>query len=303
MTTELQQDELKMVASPALDFQFTHSPLMNKVHLIQIDLNLYLKSAMERDLTDEFYQDLDFRVENERNFDIVVAGETGSGKSRLSQAIYWETFVRAKKFLNHKLEFTCDNICFTRTEWLTRTEKLQAGDTLIFDEDDQTKIGTGSLRQLTEQERIEKTLRQSQYNFIFCSPIIEQHVEHYILRAFDIEFKHQLNRAVLYKKDEMGLILPYGHIIMKRHEVDGYEEKKKRFRQAVQDRNIRDRFIEYDDVAKILTKKFNLPALKKRTQKSLIQRFFPRFVEEEVKEIMVSVELQSEGIDLNYSEF
>jgi len=296
-------DDLTLIKTGKPNFEFTHSPIINKIHLIQIDFNIYLKQAMQRDLTDIFIQDLDFRVNHERNLDLVIHGETGSGKSRLAMTVYWEIFKRAKK-LNPKLKFTAKNVCFTRTEWLTRSEELTRGDSLLFDEDDQSKIGTGSLRQITEQERIEKTLRQSQYNFIFCSPIVEQHVEHYILQAFDMDFDKQLNRAVVMKRDMTGLILPYGHIILKKHEVEGYEEKKKEFRKIVQNRQVSDRFKEYDSTARFMIKRFDLSKLKKRTQKSLIQRYFPRFVDEEVKEIMTSVELIGEGVKLpNYREF
>ncbi len=295
METEIQ------LAKPAGKplFQFTHSPLLNKIHLVQIDMNMFLKSAMERDFTDTFLDDLDFRVENERNQDIVIHGETGSGKSRIAQSIYWEIHHRSKKTINPKLKFTVDNICFTRTEWLERTEKLLQGDTLIFDEDDQSRIGLGSFRQLEEQEKIEKTLRQSQFNFLFCSPIIEQHVEHYILKAFDIDFGRQLNRAVLFKRDETGMCFPFGFIILKRHEPEGYEAKKAIFRKAVQNRKLSDRFREYDKVAKELINKLKIGEMKKRTQKSLIQRYFPRFVEEEIKEIMTSIELADAGVNLD----
>ena len=292
---------LTKIAKP--NFQFTHSPIINKIHLLQIEFNLYLKQAMQRDLTDIFLQDLDFRVANERNLDLVIHGETGSGKSRLAMTVYWEIWNRAKK-LNKKLRFDSDNICFTRTEWLERSEKLTRGGTLIFDEDDQSKIGTGSLRQITEQERIEKTLRQSQFNFLFCSPLVEQHVEHYILQAFDMDFSKSLNRAVVMKRDMTGMILPYGHIMLKKHEIEGYEDKKKEFRKTVQDRKVSDRFKEYDDTARFMIKKFKLAEMKKRTQKSLIQRYFPRFVEEEVKEIMTSIELIGEDVKLpDYREF
>ena len=242
--------EISLSRTEKPNFQFTHSPMINKIHLLQIDFNLYLKQAMKRDLSQTFQEDLDFRIGNERNLDIVIHGETGSGKSRLAMSIYWEIIERARE-LNPGLKYTADNICFTRTQWLERGETLTQGDCLIFDEDDQSKIGTGSLRQITEQERIEKTLRQSQFNFIFCSPIVEQHVEHYILQAFDMDFEKELNRAVVMKRDMSGLILPYGYIILERHEVDGYEEKKKKFRKAVQERKVSDRFEEYDKVARL----------------------------------------------------
>ena len=74
-------DEIKLRAEEEYHFQFTHSPLINKIHLVQIDMNLFLKEAMERDFTDTFHEDLDFRVENERNLDVITHGETGSGKS------------------------------------------------------------------------------------------------------------------------------------------------------------------------------------------------------------------------------
>lgn len=277
--------------------------MINAIHLIQIDMNIYLKAAMQRDLTDIFSKDLDFRVENERNLDIMIPGETGSGKSRLAMAIYWEIFNRAKR-LNAKLRFTVDNICFTRTEWLGRNEQLQKGDTLVFDEDDQSRVGTGSLRQLDEQEKIEKTLRQSQYNYVFCSPLIEQHVEHYILKAFDMDFNKSLNRAVVMKRDEAGLILPFGFVVLRRHEIEGYEQKKAKFRKSIQERTVNDRFKEYDKVAKVLIDKLHInKKMKIRTQKSLIQRYFPRFVEEEVKEIITSIELINEGVKLGYGGF
>jgi len=296
-------NDLTLTKTIKPNFEFTHSPIINKIHLLQIEFNIFLKQAMQRDLTDIFIQDLDFRVSNERNLDLVIHGETGSGKSRLAMTIFYEIWKRAKK-LNPRLIFDAKNVCFTRTEWLTRSEQLTRGGTLIFDEDDQSKIGTGSLRQITEQERIEKTLRQSQFNFIFCSPIVEQHVEHYILQAFDMDFDKQLNRAVVMKRDMTGMILPYGHVILKRHEVDGYEAKKKAFRKTVQNRNVSDRFKEYDETARYMIKRFELSKMKKRTQKSLIQRYFPRFVEEEVKEIMTSVELIGENVKLpDYREF
>lgn len=282
------------------NFQFTHSPMINAIHRLQIDYNIFLKKAMETDLTDHFKQDLEFRVTNERNLDIAIPGETGSGKTRIAMSIYYDLVRLGKIHLNKKLEFKIDNICFTRTEWLERNEDLETGDTLIFDEDDQSRVGTGSLRQLEEQEKIEKTLRQSQYNYLFCSPLLEQHVEHYILKAFDMDFKRQLNRAVVMKRDETGLVLPYGFIFLKRHEVEGYEEKKAKFRKLVQERTVNDRFKEYDKVAKALIKGLKIDELKKRTQKSLIQRYFPRFVEDEVKEIMTSIELAAANISLDY---
>jgi len=282
------------------DFKFTHSPILNAIHRLQIEFDFFLKRAMEHDLTDTFLADLEFRVNNERNLDILITGETGSGKSRLAMSIYYELHRLGVKAINPKLKYSAENICFTRNEWLERNELMTLGDTLIFDEDDQSKIGTGSLRQLEEQEKIEKTLRQSQYNYIFCSPIVELHVEHYILKAFDLDFKRQLNRAVLFKRETNGMVLPYGIVILKRHEVPGYEEKKAGFRKQVQERTVNDRFKEYDTVAKALIEKLNINSLKKRTQKSLIQRYFPRFVEEEVKEIMTSVELISENVELDY---
>lgn len=297
------ETEITLTKTEKPNFQFTHSPIINKIHLLQIEFNLYLKQAMQRDLTDTFMQDLDFRVSNERNLDLVIHGETGSGKSRLAMTVYWEIYDRARK-INPKLQFNSDNICFTRTEWLERSEKLTRGDTLLFDEDDQSKIGTGSLRQITEQERIEKTLRQSQFNFIFCSPLVEQHVEHYILQAFDMDFDKRLNRAVVMKRDLAGLILPYGYVILEKHEAEGYEAKKKKFRKSVQDRKVSDRFKEYDSVGHFMIEKLHIDKLKKRTQKSLIQRYFPRFVEEEIKEIMTSIELIGEKVKLpDYSEF
>lgn len=280
--------------------------MLNRIHLIQIEMNVFLKHAMHpnRDMTKTFMQDLDFRVKNERNLDLLIYGETGSGKSRLGMSVYYEIYDLAKE-INPKLRYTVDNVCFTRTEWLDRGERLTRGDTLDFDEDDQTKIGTGSLRQITEQERIEKTLRQSQFNFIFCSPLVEQHVEHYILQAFDMDFNKELNRAVVMKRDLGGMVLPFGHVILERHEVKGYEEKKKKFRKAVQERKVSDRFKEYDQVARYMIDTLKITAVKKiRTRKSLIQRYFPRFVEEEVKEIMTSIELLEEKIELpEYSKF
>lgn len=296
------QEEIGLLKAEAPSFQFTHSPLINAIHLIQIDMNMYLRSAMQRDLTDVFRQDLDFRVENERNLDIMIPGETGSGKSRVAMSIYYELHKRGKK-LNPKLKFTVDNVCFTRNEWISQNERLSRGDTLIFDEDDQSRVGTGSLRQLDEQERIEKTLRQSQFNYLFCSPLIQQHVDHYILKAFVMDFARRLNRVVVMKRDETGFVLPYGFIILEKHELEGYDEKKALFRKSVQERTVNDRFKEYDGVAQTLIERLHINKLKKRTQKSLIQRYFPRFVEEEVKEIMTSIELIEEKVSLDYKDF
>jgi ABC-type dipeptide/oligopeptide/nickel transport system ATPase component len=296
-------EEMRVVANNKPQFQFSHSPLMNKVHWLQIQCNPWLQAAMGNDLTADFIADIEWRCRHESHFDIMIYGDTGSGKSRLSMSIYYEQWQVATKYINPNLKFTADNMAFTRTAWLRTSEQLSRGDTLIFDEDDQSFIGVGALRQLAEQEQIEKTLRQSQFNFIFNSPIMETHVEHYILKAFDIDYSKQLNRAVLYKKDDAGLIMPCGVIVLPRHEVEGYEEKKERFRKAVQARTLTDRFREYDDVAKALIERFKIDKIKKaRTVKSLIQRYFPRFTEEEVKEIQTSIDLIANNVELRYSE-
>lgn len=292
---------MRVVVASKPQFQFTHSPLMNKIHWLQISQNPWLQAAMGNDVTQDFLADIEWRTRHESHFDIMIYGDTGSGKSRLSMSIYHEQWEVAKKYIDPNLKFTVDSIAFTRTAWLRAAETLHRGDTLIFDEDDQSFIGVGALRQLAEQEQIEKTLRQSQLNFIFNSPIMETHVEHYILKAFDIDYSKQLNRAVVYKKDDAGLIMPCGVIIMPHHEVEGYEEKKAKFRASVQARTLTDRFKEYDDVARALIARFNIDKIKKaRTVKSLIQRYFPRFTEEEVKEIQTSIDLIANKLELKY---
>jgi len=105
-----QNNELSLERRPIEYFKFTHSPMLNAIHLAQINMNEFLRNAMKLDLTDVFLQDLEFRVKTERNVDIVITGETGSGKSAMAKSIYWRLHQLGLKHLNKDLKFSADNI-------------------------------------------------------------------------------------------------------------------------------------------------------------------------------------------------
>jgi len=225
------------------------SPLKNHIHKAQIDDNddLVLADALSRkyNLTSTYFNDFEFRMLRKKNFIIDIYGDTGSGKSIIAQytASYVQSFIETEimKPLIEKVVdehgrkpvFDSSNICFDTSEIMQRIKECVPFETIIYDEAGSEKtVGTGSLREKYDKERIMKRIRGDQNNFIFCDPLTDDtkiaDLYLYRLRTFDIDYKHELNRSIIEAKNLYGSWGIYGHIITQKFEVDGYAEKKQK---------------------------------------------------------------------------
>ncbi len=298
-------------------FEYTHSPIINEVHSERISKNMELQIALGQDKnwTNLFFKDIIWRLgKGYKNFIVTGYGYTGVGKSSVSQ--FWGMV--ATQFVNQikgkELErkygrlakFDNSNICMSRSEFLDRIEETIPGETVIFDEDDQSRIGLGSGRQWEEMEKIEKVTRAEQINFWYNSPMFETHNEHYMIKGLDSSHTHAMDRAVLYVKDNNLMYEPFAHFITPHTIMESYHEKKMDYIEKVKKKTTNENFKEYDKVAREMVDRFPGLFYKKnvkddtvspnlkfdgRIVRVLTRRYYPRFGENEYADIIASIRL------------
>lgn len=308
------------LANPALvneDFQFTHSPIMNEVHVERIGKSMELQEALksERNWTNLFVKDLIWRLgKGHKNVIVIGYGATGVGKSSVSQ--FWGLTITqlVNQIMGKRLEhdygrlakFDVSNICFSRTDFLKRVETAIRGEVIIFDEDENTAIGMGSVRQRDELEQVEKVTRAEQFNFWYNSPVIENHNEHFMIKGLDSSFSHALDRAVLYIKDNNGMYEAYAHLITSHTIIDGYTERKNEYIKKVQLKTTNELYAEYENTAREILefapkifykvdsksgeKTFDAK-FKVQLAKAIIRKQYPKFAETEYKEVINAIYL------------
>lgn len=232
----------------AKDLNFYDSPLKNYIHKAEIkencDLNLADALLKKYNLTRTYLKDLEFRMMKNKNFLIEIYGDTGSGKSNIAQytGSYVQNFIDSSEYLAPLLDkvvdehgrkpvFDATNVCFDTSEMISRIKECVPFETMVYDESGSEKtVGTGSLREKADKERILKRVRSDQNNFIFCDPLTDDtkisNLYNYRLRTFDIDYEHCLNRCLIEAKNIYGIWNILGHIITSECELKGYREKK-----------------------------------------------------------------------------
>ncbi len=228
------------------DYKFTDSPLKNYIHKQMMnnrdDLELGEVTLKKYNLTKIFLDDIKFRMLKKKNYVISFHGDTGIGKSTIAQFVgnYTHQFIMSKlckerveeiedKF-GRKPVFDVTNVIFDTSEFINRLKESVPMETFIYDENSEKPVGTGSMREKYDKERIVKRVRSFQQNFIFCDPLIDESklsgMYLYRFGAFDIEYQYKLNRTILEAKNYLGQWSTFGHIITKQFELPGYQKKK-----------------------------------------------------------------------------
>jgi len=191
------------------------------------DVNAIL-DAEYRDITDVWIEELEWRKRRGKNLILQWYGETGAGKSLSS--IYWGAYwskLWGYNFDIGDLEETESgvfhqkpkgNIFFDRRDLLERIKRAKKGEIFILDEE-VAKSGVGSRREVELLQNIEKTVRQKQVSIIYNSPVLSQHVPHFLFKAPDvIDYDEKLSKVILVKPVEEYFItkLYIGYIVSKK---------------------------------------------------------------------------------------
>lgn len=227
---------------------WTDSPLKDYIHKAEIeerdDLVLAETLLKKNNLTITFFEDLEFRMRWEKNFNIEIYGDSGIGKSNVAQYIgdYITNYINTSEVMKPLVEkvveefgrkpvFDVSNICFDSSEMMAKIKEIIPFETIVYDEAGSEKtVGTGSQREKQDKERIIKRVRADQNNFIFCDPLVDNtklsDLYLYRFRSLDIAYKHGFNRSILEAKNLYGIWGMYGHVITSKFEVAGYREKK-----------------------------------------------------------------------------
>lgn len=207
------------------------------------DVNAIL-DAEYRNITDVWMEELEWRKRRGKNLILLWYGETGAGKSLSS--IYWGAYwnkLWGYKFGIADLEETESgvfhqkpegNIFFDRRDLLERIKNAKKGELFILDEE-VAKSGVGSRREVELLQNIEKTVRQKQVSIIYNSPVLSQHVPHFLFRAPDvIDYNENLSKVILVKPVEEYFInkLYIGYITSRKPSkrfLDKYNKVKSAF--------------------------------------------------------------------------
>ncbi len=228
-------------------FRFTDSPLMDYIHRAMINGNdcLDLSEALLKkfNLTKLLLDDIKARMLRKKNYIFSMWGFTGIGKTTVATQLanYTHGFVlsdhckhivdKIEEEFGRKPRFDLTNICFDSSELVSRLRESVPMETFVYDEAKSEKtVGTGSMREKMDKERIMKRVRALQQNFILCDPLIDEsklsELHLYKIQSFDIEYNHMLNRSIIHARNSDNNYSPFGHIITKFFEMPGYEKKK-----------------------------------------------------------------------------
>lgn len=264
-------------------FRFTHSPLKNQLHLQEINKNAQLQEALHNNLTPTFDEDVEWRLENERNLNVQFDGEQGSGKSTGGR------IVKGKCDRIQGIKPSIDDIAFSRRELLTIFKNSKRGRSLINDEDYDFQTQMGSLRVREQTEFIEQVIRAGQINLINCSVAPSPHLFNYYLRAFDIDYQYRVNRCLLLEKGVLGYY-PAGFVLLESIYLDAnlekaYAKKKAEFIEKVKSFSNRNLYAELEEKANEIIEKFNFRKQQKVVYKLEARKNNPELSENELNEI------------------
>ncbi|MGC9114355.1 MAG: hypothetical protein ACP5IG_04745 [Candidatus Micrarchaeia archaeon] len=278
-------------------WEFTHSPLKNRFHAQDIANDLRLEAAIENDLTDVFFKDLAWRLDEQKksetsgkNYNIFIRGEQGSGKSTIAQIIKCFT---DKQF---KRPSKVDDVCFSPQELFERLKVAKRFDTIINDEAKDFMTQIGSSRKREQIDFIEQTIRCQGINLISCGLRPQGQANYnYLLWAFDVDYSRNLNRAILYDSEsQVNFYAPRGFVLFDRRMIPRdfireYERKKMDFTNKVKEGRNRDIQAEFDELALQLCEKYDYFQAKNTGNISFItqaaRRLFKDKAESETKEI------------------
>lgn len=280
------------------EFHFTHSPLGNKLHEERIDNDRKLRDAMQKDRTNLFFEDLEWRLQNEKNVILAVYGETGSGKSTVAMRIAYEMLNFLPEDRREKADLDINQVSFSKTQILNQIQDTHPGETIISDEDREESYGMGSQREAQQMSKIEQSVRAESLNFIFCSPYPQQHEQHYTIEAFDIDYDKEVNRAILYDQSRSGLREPIGTLYLKKYTIPGYIEKKRNYIQGVKQSMVSDRTKKYVDIAKDLFDEYDDFPYRDNSQNRMLFTLKygeGMFTEEEIDQVIKTAKLFKKG--------
>ena len=284
------------------DWSFTQSPLKDALHRLRIkeDPSLRLALKPNRDLTTLFFKDLLSRAgagkkdaKKQRNFNIDVKGEQGSGKStsaRIIKAIVDKSFNKPSLI---------DDILFNRNALFERINTVKTPPhTIILDDDYDFHTQVGSARTREQMIFAEQALRAEGINFISCYVNMARHLFNFRLESFDIDIDQKANRLILYHSDGGYFEKPVGHIILEAKYLPAklerdYSLKKKEFTNKVKSSRHRDVQADLDKKASLLIDELKLQGVKKALSKSLTRihcrRNYPALSESELEELAVTM--------------
>jgi hypothetical protein len=231
-------------------------------------------NALFLNMTQPYIIDNFWRLVNEHNIIKTIYGDTGSGKTFTSLNENYLSTKFLKEVAGFDVNFSVNNVCFSRQEILNLVPKLKKGETAHMDEDNEGILGVGSFSSKDFVSRFEKTLRSMSKNFYNCNPYINQHNEHYIIKSLGFNEDFKTNKFIFRERDSLF----YGFGLMPSFTdndyvklIDDYKAKKKSFQQDLENQKGDDaRTKRMLDMAIFVIKKYKLGYKMRSTFKLLL---------------------------------
>jgi len=275
--------------------RLAHSPLVNKLHKLEIAGDERLKAILDleygNDLTKDFLDDLRWRAENNHNHVTDIKGPRGSGKSTLARGI--KCFCDKVRGIKTSIE----DIVFTRDEYMKRYGSGKRGQTFIIDEDFGFQTQTGSVRIRESMMLAEQTFRIEEISTISCSVANSYaHLYDFSLLSYDYDAKNGINRAIVNNTAQLNSYFarPVGYILFPTRKYlnpeleKHYQDRKKEFTKKVKEGKVRTLQEDYDAMAEQCIRKFkwNMQKPTERVMKVYLSREYPHMANTEQTDIL-----------------
>jgi len=223
----------------------------------KIITNESFRNALNKNLTNLFYKELEYVSKNIQNTFVLIAGKTGSGKSTLAKSIT-SIYQKNYKKINRNIRIY---VVYETDELLTVVDKLKRGDLILRDEN---PIYHGSGSKIEEDAIINfmSVIRDQEISLIWVSPISISRLhlnELFKLKIESLGFNRQTgkNLAVLLNEENEYL----GYIEIDRIINKELDEKMKKLKLQLQNK--------IKNQSGFLYTKINIDKLNKDIQKVL----------------------------------
>lgn len=293
--TKTKIDINKLIPELSIDVSkcnFISTPLTDINHQLKLKSDSHLKVALTKNLTQLFISELQVRIKLQKNVIMSIYGETGSGKSyagmRIGELISNITLLT----FNKRIPFEHDNdVHFGITPFLQRIHEL--GENTwnkceILDEQFVT-YGVGSTREQTDLLTLEAVVRKKQLHFIYISPELYEHIHHYLIEPWDIDYNNNLSRCILYDR----MRFPLGFILLSKPDKEGlkkYSIKKDSFIDTILKGQLKDRYSMIEEISREFIKIPEFVEGKKDLRRLLVMKKYPYLTTQEVNLVLTQAD-------------
>lgn len=276
-------DEIKKFVARDIDVEaYKLRPFKDYTNALDMQaLDYSIEQALKVDITHIILADMMFSWRAMLDDTVSIIGETGTGKSSMGMRYF------SIKSLITSAPFDLNRIKYNMFEFLNllRSPELKKGDIIMLDEaGDANAGGAQSGAMFAYEANLEKRMRALQITKIFCSPDLQTHLHHYILRCWSLDRKTGMQTALVETEKPEGYwnLNSYqlrGHINLPFMDAEVYKEYMTPKEESIEEsrQNFNRVAWEKAKIAAELIENAEYKTLNKAQQINFIERNYPMF--------------------------